>query len=558
MSIANREVIFIPSTTSSDVAGNGKRQLRVASYSRVSTDFEEQLASFHAQKAYYTDLILRTPGWTLAGTYADEGRSGASAEKRPEFMKMYRHCKKGKIDLIITKSISRFARNTLDSIGYVRKLKAMGIGVLFEKENINTLEENSEVVLTILASLAQEELVSHSGNVKMGKRMAVQEGKVVFQYKRIYAYQKGADNQPEVIPEEAEIVKRIFTGYIAGKSVQKIADELTAEGVPTQAQSGTWSEGTLRGILQNERYCGDVILQKTYITDPISKKVKKNNGELPKVYIKNNHTPIVSREIYERAQQERSRRGSKRKISKYSVTEQSKYSSLHALSEILICGECKTPYRRVVWRKRNGEKQAVWRCINRLDYGLKYCKDSVTLDEVSLQAAIMQAITAARSDRQILVPVLTSHLERTMREKADGTVDVAQIEQRIAELKVATMELISESVSSNTVGQNESRLKAMSDEIKDLHDMLVQYGQTSSTENTIQSRVDEIRELLLREPEKSEYDDILVRQIIDTILVMDENTLLITFKWGLEYRQNIDLKVHKQKRFGIKGRNKGN
>ncbi len=176
MSIENREIIIIPPKSSSSVFGNRNRQLRVASYSRVSTDTEEQLASFFAQKAYYTDLILRTPGWTLAGTYADEGRSGASAEKRPEFMKMYRHCKKGKIDLIITKSISRFARNTLDSISYVRKLKAMGIGVLFEKENINTLEENSEVVLTILASLAQEELNSLSVNVKMGKRMAMQEG----------------------------------------------------------------------------------------------------------------------------------------------------------------------------------------------------------------------------------------------------------------------------------------------------------------------------------------------------------------------------------------------
>jgi len=547
MSIANREIIIIPPKSSSSMLGKRNRQLRVASYSRVSTDFEEQLTSFRAQKAYYTDLIMRTPEWTLAGTYADEGLSGASAEKRPDFMRMYRHCKMGKIDLIITKSISRFARNTLDSIGYVRKLKAMGIGVLFEKENINTLEENSEVVLTILASLAQEELNSLSGNVKMGKRMAMQEGKVSFQYKRIYAYQRGVDDRPEVIPEEAEIVKRIFTGYLAGKSVQKIAEELNDEGVPTQTKKSAWTDGTLRGILQNERYCGDVILQKTYVTDPISKKVKKNNGELPKVYIKNNHTPIVSREIYERAQQEQSRRSCKKKVSKNSITEQSKYSS-NSLSEILICGECKTPYRRVIWTKRNGEKQPVWRCLSRLDYGTKYCKDSVTVDEESLHAAIMKAITATRNDRQMLIPVLTSHLERTMREKESETINVEQIEQRIAELKAATMELISESVSSNTVGQNEARMKAMSDEIKDLHEILVQYRQTNSTEDTIQHRVNEITELLLQEPEKSEYDDILVRQLIDTIQIMDENTLLITFKWGLEYKQSIDTKVRKLKR----------
>lgn len=425
------------------------------------------------------------------------------------------------------------------------RLRYGGDKLLLEKENINTLEENSEVVLTILSSLAQEELNSLSGNVKMGKRMAMQEGKVFFQYKRLYAYKRGSDDQPEVIPEEAEIVKRIFTGYLAGKSVQKIAEELNNEGVPTATKNGGWSEGTIRGILKNERYCGDVILQKTYVTDPISKKVRKNNGELPKVYIKNNHTPIVSREIYERAQQERSRRGSKRKISKYSVTEQSKYSSLRALNEILVCGECKTPYRRVVWRKRSGEKQAVWRCINRLDYGLKYCRDSVTVDEESLHTAIMQAITATRSDRQMLIPVLTIHLERTMREKAAGIVDVAEVEQRIKELKDATMELIAESISSNTVGQNETRLKAMSDEIKDLHDMLIQYRKTNNTESTIRHRVDEITETLLSEPEKNEYDDILVRQLIDTIMVMDENTLLITFKCGLEYRQSIEPKVRK-------------
>ena len=294
-----REIIIIPAVESLSIRDILERQIRMASYSRVSTDFEEQLTSFHTQKAYYTDLIMRNPKWKLAGTYADEGLSGASAEKRPDFMRMYRDCKKGKIDMIITKSISRFARNTLDSIGYVRKLKAMGVGVIFEKENINTLEENSEVVLTILASLAQEELNSLSQNVKMGKRMAMQEGKVFFQYSQLYAYQKGADGQPEIIPEEAEIVKQIYASYLAGESTASIVKSLNNAGIPSPQKKGGWADTTIRRIIENERYCGDVILQKTYVTDPISKKVKVNNGELPKVYIKNNHTPIVSRETYE-------------------------------------------------------------------------------------------------------------------------------------------------------------------------------------------------------------------------------------------------------------------
>lgn len=544
-----REIIIIPASETRSIRGPRSRQLRVASYSRVSTDFEEQLTSFHAQKAYYTDLILRTPEWTLAGTYADEGLSGASAEKRPDFMKMIRHCKKGRIDLIITKSISRFARNTLDSIGYVRKLKSMGVGVLFEKENINTLEENSEVILTILASLAQEELNSLSQNVKMGKRMAMQEGKVFFQYKKCYAYKKGADGQPEVIPEEAETIRRIYTSYLAGMSIEGIAEALHKDGISSHSKSGQWTTSTLRGILQNERYCGDVLLQKTYVTDPISKKVRQNNGELPKILIKNNHPPIVSREVYDRVQQERARRGSKRKVSKNSVTEQSRYSSLHALSELLVCGECLTPYRRAVWTKRSGEKQAVWRCISRLDHGTKYCKDSPTMDEESLHAAIMEAINATRNTRREMLPLVSLHLAHTFREQAQGGIDAEAIERRIRELKAETMALVAQSISSNTVGENEGRLKALSDEVKSLCDMLAQYRASSNAESAIQSRVDEITEILRSEPDADDtYNDALVRQLIDTIKVKGEDRLEILFTCGLTYEQPVTPKVRRLNR----------
>jgi site-specific DNA recombinase len=542
----DREVTVIPALESNLLKERKNRQLRVASYSRVSTDFEEQLTSFYAQKTYYTDLILRTPEWTLAGTYADEGLSGASAEKRPNFMRMIHHCKQGKIDLIITKSISRFARNTLDSISYVRKLKAMNIGVMFEKENINTLEENSEVILTILASLAQEDLNSLSGNVKMGKRMAMKEGKVLFPYDKIYAYRKGADDQPEIILEEAEIVKRVYQSYLAGASVGIIAEALNVDGVPSPSKKGEWSAASLRGILQNERYCGDVILQKTYVTDPISKKVKKNNGELPKVYIKNNHAPIVSREIYDRVQQERARRNSMRKTSKNAVTEQGKYSSLYALSEILICGDCLTPYRRVIWTKRDGERQVVWRCGNRLDYGTRYCKGSATLDEESLHAAIVEAIVVTRRSRQEMLPYFMAHVERTLREEKNNYLNVAEMEKRIDELKAATMELVAESSESGTVSDNVDRLKAMSDEIKVLHDRLTQYREACAAEKSVDLKIAEMTSTLEAEPEETiAYNDTLVRQLIDTIKVISPDKLLLTFKNGLEYEQSIQPKVRK-------------
>ena len=545
MANAEREIIVIPASEEYSLKGRQNRQLRVASYSRVSTDFEEQLTSFHAQKSYYTDLIMRTPNWTLAGTFADEGISGASAEKRPDFMRMYRHCKKGKIDLIITKSISRFARNTLDSIGYVRKLKAMGVGVLFEKENINTLEENSEVVLTILASLAQEELNSLSQNIKMGKRMAMQEGKVYYQYERMYAYKKGADDQPEIIPEQGEIIKRIYQSYLAGESVTAIMDALNAEGIPSPQKKKGWTDATLRKILENEKYCGDVILQKTYISDPISKKVKKNNGELPKIYIKNNHAPIISRDVFLQAQEERARRSAKKKVSRKAVTEQGKYSGKYALSELLICGDCFTPYKRVVWTKRSGEKQAVWRCISRLDSGTKYCTDSPSIDEESLHDAIAKAIADTRASRKELIPYLSTHLAQTFRENARVEIDVLQLETRIEALKAQTMELITQSISSHCVAENELRLRGLSDEIKTLTDILSEYHRTATDEDTIESRVSRITSALENETAQNAYNDNLVRQLIKTIKVVDECTLEIIFKCGMIHSQTLDPKVRK-------------
>lgn len=288
-----------------------------------------------------------------------------------------------------------------------------------------------------------------------------------------------------------------------------------------------------------------MILQKTYVTDPISKKVKQNNGELPKIYIKNNHVPIISREQYESAQQERARRGSKRKVSKRSATEQSKYSSVHALTELLVCGDCGTPYRRDVWTKRSGEKQAVWRCISRLDYGTKYCKDSITLDEDSLRDAVMQAITATWSSRQEMIPVLTTHLSRSMREQSDGSFNVELVERQISELKAAAMALISESIGSNSVTQNEARLKAMSDEIKELHDAVLAYRESTDSVGFIEGRISGITDRLESEPQGCTWDDCLVRQLVDSIKVVGDDKLIIRFRIGLEYEQAIAPKVRK-------------
>ena len=527
-----REIIIIPPTKAMDAWGKEGSVKRVVPYIRVSTDSEEQLGSFHAQRTYYTDLIIKTPNWRLADTYADEGISGAQAEKRPDFMRMIRDCKRGKIDLIITKSISRFARNTLDSIAYVRKLRAMGIGVIFQKENINTLEDSSEVVLTILASLAQEELNSLSKNVKMGKQMAMKEGKVHFG--KLYGYRKNAENIPEIVGDEAEVVKSIFESYLMGKSVSEICAALNAGNISAPMQKSEWATTTLRNILGNERYCGDVLMQKTFVTDPISKKVNRNTGELPKVYVKNNHVAIVSRELFERAQREKSRRASKRKVSqKNGKTELGKYSSKYALTELLVCGECGSAYRRATWAKK-GTKRVVWRCTCRLDYGTRYCKKSPTLDEYALHDAILKAFAATKMDRSEMISYLTENISQTLLEESDRSMEMHKIEQQIESLKAATMELFTLSFQQGNISENEDKLKAMSEETKALQEILEQYKQSHSGMD-LSEKTALIADVLEAEPEVMRvYDDGLVRQLVREIKVVNVNQLAIDFMCGVQ------------------------
>ena len=544
MSNLIREIIVIPATKNGMTGKIQNRQMKVAAYCRVSTDSEEQLNSFESQKSYYTDLILRNTLWKYAGTYADEGISGGSAEKRPAFMKMVNHSTLGKIDLIITKSMSRFSRNVLDSISYVRKLKALGVGVYFEKENINTLDESSELLLTFMAGLAEDELLSLSKNVKWGKRRAMQEGKVSFQYAKLYAYQRGADNKPEVIVNEAEIVKRIYTHYMMGKSVAVIARELTEKNILSPTGNKQWKDTTVRSILKNECYVGDVILQKTYIRDPLTKKVLQNNGELPKIYIKNNHTPIVARELFEQVQEERSRRTSKHRVSPSNEIELKKYSSKYALNDILICGNCNTAYKRVTWTKRSGEKQAVWRCYNRVNYGDKYCTDSHSIDEESLHKAIVSSINATQNSRKNLLSYFTKELKKTFgNDSFEDGINPEDLEGRIEILTAETMGIIEDDTKEMHLYRD--KLKAMSEEIKSLQQILEAYKAQHDMVRISRRVADVSAFLSAEETEENQYNDTLTRQLIETIKMGTNGTLHITYYGGLEHEQPIELQIRK-------------
>ena len=426
----NMRIVVIPAKAQNEIRRTTR--LKVAAYCRVSTDQEEQESSYEAQISYYTEKIVKNAEWQMAGIFADEGISGTQAQKRPEFLKMIRLCRQRKIDIILTKSLSRFARNTVDSLKYIRELRELGIAVISEKENINTLTAESEMLITIMLCFAQAELESISKNVSWGIRQSFKSGNVPMQYARLLGYRKGDDDKPEIVPEEAEVVKEIYRFYLDGMSLNMIVDRLNEKGLTTKGGNSPYRKEVVQRTLTNEKYTGDALLQKTYVTDCITKKTRKNNGELPMYLVKNHHEPIISRTDFNRVQEEMARRSAKRVIAdKLTKGEQGKYSAKYALSELLICGECGEHYRRVTWTAK-GFKEIKWRCISRIQYGKKKCHNSPTIDEQALHKAIVNAINEFCEVKDDVSKVLRESISEVLDPNQNGSVQAAQ--QRIDEL----------------------------------------------------------------------------------------------------------------------------
>ena len=344
-------------------------------------------------------------------------------------------CKRGRIDMILTKSASRFARNTVDCLKVIRTLKSRGIAVIFEKENINTLTESSEFLITLFSSFSQAESESMSLNIIPGIRQSMKEGNVPFQYSRTLGYRRGPDGKPEIDPDEAETVRLIYARYLEGASLGDIQRELTEREISTAEGIKGWSRQVIQNILTSEKYIGDGIRQKTYTTGPIGdRKAVKNNGELPMYYSKNNHPAIIPREVFYRVKEEMARRTSKRKVmQKTAKTEQGKYSAKYALSELLICGECGTPYKRCTWA-RNGKKRIVWRCVSRLEFGTKYCHNSPTLDEDKLHSAIVAALNEFGAIRAEVKADVLELAELAQSGGEDGRENPLALQARLKEL----------------------------------------------------------------------------------------------------------------------------
>lgn len=532
-------VTVIPAKVQTAESRDKYHQLRVAAYCRVSTELEEQQNSYQVQIAYYTDLINKKKEWTLAGIFADEGISGTQTKKRTEFNRMIRMCRNKKIDLVITKSISRFARNTVDCLEYVRQLKDLGIGVIFEKENINTLTMTSEFMIALYGSFAQAESESISKNVSWGKEKAYREGKVQFQYKHLLGYKKGADGKPEIIPEEAETVKLIYTMFLDGHSMKNIALILHVKGIHTKTGSTEWRTNTITRILQNEKYVGDALLQKTFTSDCITHKVVKNHGERPMYLVTNHHDPIIDRDTYNRVQQELARRNSKRKISDKTVTEQGKYSSKYALSELLICGHCGTPYRRTTWAAR-GKKQIVWRCLSRLEHGKKYCPDSPTIKEEQLHRGILRAINNYYSCRNDIVRILKANIGSVL--ECQGQEEILSVENRLKEIDQARTDLVNLIASG---GCDEDKLDSefakLYSEEQSLSERLEMLKSQNKTSQETQAKLDKIMDMIEHEKfELETFDNVLIRKLIECIKVLSKTEILVIFKGGYEVRAEIE------------------
>ncbi len=514
------------------------RPKRVAAYCRVSTDKEQQEHSFETQKEMYTDMIMMKPNWQMAGIYADEGITGTIAKKRPDFMRMIEDCRKGKIDLIITKSVSRFSRNNLDCLLYVRELKEMGIPIIFEKEGINTLQVSSELLITLFSGLSQAESESISMNVKIGKRQSLKNGNVPFSYKSFLGYRKGTDGKPEIDEKQAIIIRRIFSEYLAGKSLLDIAKGLTADKIPTAREKTNWSSARVQSILTNEKYKGDALLQKTYIVDCINKKSKKNNGELPMYYVENNHPAIIEKAVFDRVQEEISRRNSKKKVKQVGTkTELGKYSGKYALSEILYCGNCGTPYRRCTWSK-NGKKKIVWRCISRLDYGKKYCKDSPSIEESVLHNAIAEAITKKAQMEKADVARIRRHIE--IYQNSQDTSSILAKQERLKTIQEHINQLTNMDSEAAQNGDFDTQFENLYAEMYAIKDELDEIGKSKSKIETTDDSIEEMTAVmngLKNHP--VEYNDLVVRQLIECIKVMSKDTIDIYFKDGMKMEAHI-------------------
>ena len=515
-------------------------RLRVAAYCRVSTDHEEQETSIENQITYYENLIRSKPEWEYAGVFYDDGISGTQDDNRPGFMELIRLCKKGKVDLILVKSLSRFSRNTLQCISYIRMLKERGITVRFEKEGLDTSMATSEIYFTWTSAFAQGESESLSNNVKWGIRKGFAQGKFPFPYKSMLGYRKSSDGTPEIVPEEAEHVRLIFRLFLLGRSLRQIKEALERRDILTPKGYREWSLTTIENILRNEKYMGDVLLQKTFTPDFLTKKKKKNNGELTQYYITDNHPAIIGREDFLQTQAELTRRAGKKKVSKKKTKSAlGKYCSKYALSERLVCGECGSMYRRVMWTRKDGKKP-MWRCINRLEFGTQYCKHSPSLPEGPLHQAILACIQKVAGNREDILQSLREVRDNLLA-FPDTNASTFSLQQKIDQLQQEMAALVKIMAQGGDSQFYAAKLRELSEQKVKLARQL-QESQQQQQEGKIRAYQEQQALIVLSNEDSldlTEFHEDFIRRVIEQVTVLSKDRILVRFVGGFEVEGKI-------------------
>ena len=539
---AERIVEVIPATWNpTDESSREIRKLRVAAYCRVSTELEQQQSSYDIQIEYYTRHIMQNPNWIFAGVFADDGRSATNTFRRDDFNQLMDQCLKGKVDMVITKSISRFARNTVDCISWVRKLKEKNVAVYFEKENLNTLDDSTEMILTILSSQAQEESRAISTNVKWGYARKFEKGESTRQ--RSYGFRKAPTGEMCIVEKEAAVIRNMARWFLDGDSLERIKHRLEDAGIETTTGKKTWSTGTIYNILTNEKIMGDVLLQKTFTADYLTKRRVKNSGQQKQYYVKNHHEAIIPKTVYYKIQEEIARRSSLKKAgTRKGKTAQGVYSSKYALTGIMVCNECGAHYRRTTWAK-NGKKVIVWRCINRLEHGTKRCHESPTLKEEVIQEAIMgklHSLSIDQEEENFLNGVKEDILRAA--KVVGGACTEEEIDKTIEELRDQLMDYVGMAAREHG-GENwySDRMRKLGLQISELKKRRESIREQEKIRDEYEYLDQEISRIICETGGTSgaEFDNIFIRQIVREIRVVSNDRLQIQLRTGMMLDVNL-------------------
>ena len=536
-----------PNSNGRRTAGIQIERIRVAAYCRVSTDGDEQLGSFESQKAYYEQKIKQNKEWVSAGIFADEAITGTKVDKREGFQEMIRKCQNGEIDMILTKSISRFSRNTQDIIKYVRMLRDRNIAIVFEKENINTLDMNGEMLLTILSSLSQGEVESLSENVKMGLKMKMKRGELVG-FNGCLGYDYHPDTKSITVNEqEAETVRFIYNMYLQGYGSSTIAKRLTEMGVKNKLGKVEWHDHGVMGIIKNEKYKGDILLGKTFTVDPISKRRLANMGEEDRYYIRDHHEPIVSREVWDKADEIRLKRVKPRLMENTGNRE--RYTRQFTFSSMLECGYCGHKLSRRTRHQTTTTKKPVWQCMNAIKNGISSCPNCKAIDEVIIENAFVDAFQLLADNFDDVLDSVLNTIEDVLKDDTE-LKRVKQLEKDISSIETKKSRL-TDLLIDGKIEQEDYDEKKLSFQRK-LHQMTEEKAyleENIGQQKNISKRMDQLRKTLENEDILDEFDRIVFESIVEKVIVGGyyENGNPSPYKLTFVLKCNQDLKVNDAK-----------